>query len=515
MICVKIEKNKYVDSLETLFTTGVLNDQKGIEIGYVNMANKAMKEALKAEEMLTPEIEALSDSDFVIAAKCDSQASFDNALAVISRDIHGEKKESKKTYSSTVDALSAHKEANLCSIAVPGEYALEEVTKALNLGLHCVVFSNNVPLEDERKMKELAREKGLLCMGPDCGVANINGSALVLASINNRGPFGICGATGTGIQHVAAILHECGTGVSQTIGTGGNDLKEKVGGIMMQMGIDALEADSETKYIILISRKPADSVLEPLYQKIEKCTKPVVVFFMGEDKETVEKRGGIYASNLDDCAEKALNLIGKTFKKETDEEIREIAKKACENRPSSQRYLRGLYTGGTYMDEAMRAMTGVIGDIYSNAPLEERLRLSDSTVTKENSCIDYGEEEFTQGRPHPAIDPSIRKPFILKEAMDKEVAVIILDFILTPPGHMDPCGYVLDDVKKAMEEAEKEGRKLVVIGVVLGTDADLQNKSEQVTKMKDAGVIMAKTNYSAALIASEIVRIQREKRNDR
>ena len=93
MICVKIEKNKYVDSLETLFTTGVLNDQKGIEIGYVNMANKAMKEALKAEEMLTPEIEALSDSDFVIAAKCDSQASFDNALAVISRDIHGEKKE--------------------------------------------------------------------------------------------------------------------------------------------------------------------------------------------------------------------------------------------------------------------------------------------------------------------------------------------------------------------------------------------------------------------------------------
>ena len=123
MICVKIEKNKYVDSLETLFTTGVLNDQKGIEIGYVNMANKALKEALKTEGILTPEIDALSDSDFVIVAKCDSQASFDNALAVISRDIHGEKKESKKTYSSTVDALSAHKEANLCSIAVPGEYA--------------------------------------------------------------------------------------------------------------------------------------------------------------------------------------------------------------------------------------------------------------------------------------------------------------------------------------------------------------------------------------------------------
>lgn len=511
MLCVKIEKNKYVDSLETLFTTGVLNDQKGIDIGFVNMASKVFKETLKTEGMLTPEIENLSDSDFVIVASCDSQTSFDNAISVINKDIHGENKESKKTYSTISDGFSAHKEANLCSIAVPGEYALEEVEKALDLGLHCVVFSNNVPLEDERKMKEKAREKGLLCMGPDCGVANINGSALVLASINNRGPFGICGATGTGIQHVAAILHQCGTGVSQTIGTGGNDLKEKVGGIMMQMGIEALEADSDTKYIILISRKPADSVLEPIFKKIEKCTKPVVVFFMGCSRESVEKIGGIYASNLDDCAEKALNLIGKTFKKETKEDIRRIAEKATEGMPPSQKYLRGLYTGGTYMDEAMRAMSQEVGDIYSNAPLEERLRLSDSTVTKENSCIDYGEEEFTQGRPHPAIDPSIRKPFILKEAEDKEVAVMILDFILTPPGHMDPCGYVLEDVKRAMRKAEEDGRKLVVIAVVLGTDADIQNKSEQVRKMEEAGVIVAKTNYSAALIASEIVKIQRGK----
>ena len=123
---------------------------------------------------------------------------------------------------------------------------------------HCVVFSNNVPLGQEREMKELAREKGLLCMGPDCGVANIDGAALVLSSINNRGPFGICGASGTGIQHVAAIMHEAGTGVSQTIGTGGNDCKDPVGGIMMLMGIDALEADPETKYIALITRKPGE-----------------------------------------------------------------------------------------------------------------------------------------------------------------------------------------------------------------------------------------------------------------
>ena len=98
---------------------------------------------------------------------------------------------------------------------------------------------------------------------------------------------GIIGASGTGIQHVAAILHEAGTGVSQTIGTGGNDLKEPVGGITMLMGIDALEADPETKYIILISRKPADSVLQKLLARIRTMKKPRVVFFMGCDKETI------------------------------------------------------------------------------------------------------------------------------------------------------------------------------------------------------------------------------------
>ena len=145
-------------------------------------------------------------------------------------------------------------------------------------------------------MKELAREKGLLCMGPDCGVANINGAALVLASITNRGPFGICGASGVGIQHVAAILHEAGSGVSQTIGTGGNDLKNEVGGIMMLMGIDALEADPDTSYIALIARRIGDEVEPAILNRISLCRKPVVALFMSCDKAAVENTGAIWAA---------------------------------------------------------------------------------------------------------------------------------------------------------------------------------------------------------------------------
>lgn len=506
----RIEKNRYVDSLETLFMTALINSQEGVELGFAAMAKASLKSDLAKNDMLTDEINDLRESDFVIIAKCESKEIFDSVLKQLSKDDNDSPKQTKKSYNDLTKAVKAHPEANLCQINVPGEYALEEVTKALDAGLHCCVFSNNVPLEDERKMKELALEKGLLCMGPDCGVANINGAALVLASINNRGPFGICGASGTGIQHVAAILHECGTGVSQTIGTGGNDLKEPVGGLMMQMGIDALEADPETKYIILISRKPADSVLEVLLARIKRCKKPIVVFFMGCTPKQIEDVGGIFAANLDDCAQKALELIGKKYDLETEDEINAIAQKAVAGLSPKQKYLRGMYTGGTYMDEAMRAMIPVIGPIRSNAPLDPRLKLEDSYKSVKNCCVDYGEEEFTLGRPHPAIDPSVRKAELMREAMDEEVAVIVLDFILTPPGHIDPAGDIVPEIRKAQDLAEKQGRRIVFIASVLGTTADIQDKNAQIGKLRRAGVIVCKTNNTASLLAARIIKLHEE-----
>ncbi len=507
----KIQKNTYIDSLETLFMMSVLNNQKGVEIAFAGMAVPALLADLEKNNLLIEEVKALKSSDFLVVARCDSQEVFNTAVLEAEKQCKWTDEDKIDRCNDIKKAVSICPSANLCQIEVPGEYALEEVTKALNLGLHCCVFSNNVPLKDERKMKELAVEKGLLCMGPDCGVANINGAALVLASINNRGPFGICGASGTGIQHVAAILHEYGSGVSQTIGTGGNDLKPEVGGLMMQMGLAALEADPETKYIVLISRKPGEGVLEVLLEKIKACTKPIVVFFMGCDRAQIEACGGIYAANLDDCADKALSLIGKTFQPETEEELEKLAQTAVDGMKSSQKYLRGMYTGGTYMDEAMRTMEKVIGPVWSNAPLASQYKLEDSYKSLENTCVDYGEEEFTLGKPHPAIDPSVRKREIMREAQDEEVAVIVLDFILTPPGHSDPAGDVIPEIEKAVEKAKEQGRKLVFIASVLGTSADLQNKTAQENKLKAAGVIVCRTNNSASKLAALIVKKQGEK----
>lgn len=510
-VFVKIETGRYIDSLETLYATSVLADQAGVRCGFAGVASNPFKLQVREEGLGCPELDAATGNDFVIIADCDSEESFHSAVKAVYACFQGEAEEkAEETYLSTKAAVHAHPEANLCSVSVPGEYAYSEVKKALNAGLHCVVFSNNVPLEQEREMKLLAREKGLLCMGPDCGVANINGAALVLSSINNRGPFGIVGASGTGIQHVAAILHEAGSGVSQTIGTGGNDCKDAVGGIMMGMGIDAMEADPETRYIALISRKPGDTVLPKLLERIKTCKKPVVALFMGCDREAVEASGAIWASSLDDCAIKCLKLVGIDYPLDTEEKLTALAAEEVKKYAPEQKYLRGLYTGGTYMDEAANVMIPRIGTIWSNCPIRPEWKPEDSYVSRGNSCVDYGEEEFTLGRPHPAIDPSIRKPAILREAMDPEVAVIVLDFILTPPGHMDPTGYVLDDIKMAQQMAEAEGRHITFIASVLGTTADFQDKRKQEGQLRDAGVIVCQTNYRAAVLASEIIRQKKE-----
>lgn len=509
--CIIVQPNNYVDSLASLLSMTALLDCSGIETAYVGMATAANKATLQELGLYDEQVAAAGDGDFIIAAMAQSQDAFQQALLKLEE--RGEEKSAQAgtAFSTLEAACQAHPQANLCCISVPGEYALAETKKALDRGLHCVVFSNNVPLDQEREMKEYAQERGLLCMGPDCGVTNINGVAFVLASINNRGPFGICGASGCGIQHVAAILHEAGSGVSQTIGTGGNDLKEPVGGISMLMGIDALENDPDTEYIVLISRKPAQSVLEKILDRVSRCQKPVVVLMMGCERELIERSGGIYAENLDDCGQKALALIGKECAFATEEELDQLAAQAVQGMSPQQKYVRGVYCGGTYCDEAMNVLVQTTGSVHSNCPLKPEWKLQDSTHSVFDSVVDYGEEEFTLGKPHPTIEPTMRLGAVDRESDDPETAVILMDFILTPPEHIDPAGVTVPALQRAMEKAKARGGRLAVVASVLGTDADLQNVTLQRQKLRDAGVYVCRSNRQAAQLAGKIARLLRER----
>lgn len=506
---IEVRKDTYCDSVLTLLTTAVLQEKEGVEKANVAMGTEANKQIFKMLNMSDPRIDAAGDGDLVIAMLAESEEAFRNALPALDEVISPQKAgDESASYATLGQALQATPDANVCIISIPGEYARAEAERALNAGLHVMLFSNAVPPEDEKAIKELAHEKGLLCMGPDCGVVNLNDVAFLLASINNRGPFGICGASGCGIQHVAALLHANGSGISQGIGTGGGDLKAPVYGATMLDGIDALEDDPDTKYIILVSRKPNEVSMKRVLERVSRCKKPVVVYFMGCEREEVEWSGAIWAESLDDTAAQALKLIGKDLQLISEEELDRMAAEAVVGMLPEQKYVRGMFDGGTYCDEAIGTMEKLIGPIHSNVAAEEELRLKDSLVSVGNSCVDYGEEEFTQGRPHPTMMPEVRNPAIMREASDPETAVLLFDFIFSPAAPRDPVGAHIPDIRKAMELAESRGGKLAVVASICGTDADIQGLEAQKQKLLDVGAYVCPTNYTAAKLAAKIVNLR-------
>jgi succinyl-CoA synthetase alpha subunit len=414
-------------------------------------------------------------------------------------------------------ALAALPDANLALISVPGEYAKEVAMKFLERGIHVHVFSDHVPKEDEVEMKKYAFERGLLVLGPGAGTSIINGVAIAFANAVRRGPVGIVASAGTGLQEVSSLIHNLGSGVSQGLGVGGGDVKNYVGGLMMKLGLKLLDQDEETKVLTIVAKPPEKETLESILQYVEKETrKPIVFGFMG--KFTLSLPKGLVgrasaARSLHATALEAVRLVdeelyerGKEKLTIPYEKLLSMLQPYWEELSPKQKYIRGLFTGGTLTSEALTLLDELKIELYSNAPLPGQKQLPDPFRSVENTIVDLGEEEFTAGRAHPMIDPTIRRLRLIEEAKDPEVAVVLMDFVLGYGSHIDPVGAHLPAIKEAQKIAEADGRKLVIIGYVLGVSGDPQGYESQIEKLRSVGAIVPPTNavgvLSAAVVAS-------------
>lgn len=168
------------------------------------------------------------------------------------------------------------------------------------------------------------------------------------------------------------------------------------------------------------------------------------------------------------------------------------------------RYVRGLFSGGSLCDEAIMILSERLGGVYSNVTAEPRWRLADAWHSREHTCVDLGEEEFTQGRPHPMIDPRLRQERLLKEAEDPEVAVILLDIVIGYGAHPDPASAFVPTIAEARASAARQGRHLSVVAHVCGTESDPQDLVRQERALREAGAIVLPTNAQAAQVAARI-----------
>jgi FdrA protein len=383
----------------------------------------------------------------------------------------------------TLGAAAGRAGATMAMVSVPGQYATIEALDALESGASVMLFSDNVPIEDEVRLKELAAAADLLVMGPDCGTAVVGGVAFGFANVVRRGPVGLVAASGTGAQQLMALLDAAGMGVSHCLGVGGRDLSSAVAGRSTRQALAALDADPDTTAIVVVSKPPAPEVLADLEGYAAGLSTPVHWAILGAGRP-----------DLTAATEAALAAMGVDRPSWPSWE-------GPEQGPV-RGYLRGLFCGGTLADEAMLLAGVQLGGIRSNIPLAPELALGADLRASDHLVIDFGDDSLTRGRPHPMIDPSLRLERLAAEAADPQCGVLLLDLVLGYGAHPDPAPELAAAISAARDAA---GRDLPVVVSLTGTSGDPQGLERAAETLQQAGATVYLSNAQATRHAVSLV----------
>ena len=492
----EIRSGAYYDSVILMQLQRSLAGLPGVIDAGVIMGTDANKELLEQSDLLAPEIQAAGADDMVLVIKAENDAAAQSALESVDELLAARRStgvDEEFLPKSLETAVQMLPEAQWVLVSVPGRYAAGVSRQALDLEKHVFLYSDNVTSMDEIALKATAAEKGLIVMGPDCGTAIVNGVGLGFANKVRRGPIGLVAGSGTGLQQVTSRIHQFGGGITHALGTGGRDLSEPVGAVTAQQELSLLSRDPETKVIVLVSKPPARSVADELVKAARGAGKPVVVDFIGYATAVRQVDNVYFATSFDDAATLAVKLAS--------EDVESIEKFDLDVFSSQQRYLRGLFSGGTLAYEALLVLEGYLPEVYSNVPLDKKYLLEDSLVSREHTILDLGEDEFTVGRLHPMLDNDLRLRRLEMEAADPEVAILLLDVVLGYGAHPDPASELAPAIKAAKTSAENSGRCLEVIAIASGTDEDPQDLNAQIQQLEEAGARVFTSNDAAASFA--------------
>jgi len=493
-----------------------LSERPSVVQASAMMATPANLEILRATGLFVAAFEAAGPNDLCVAVEVADVTVADDVLVEAERLLTSAHTTGGMTAGSTggtqwrartlSSALRARPTANLALVSVPGEHAAYEARLALLAGLHVFLFSDNVPLTDEVALKALAAERGLLMMGPDCGTALIGGAPLGFANAVRRGPIGVVGSSGTGLQEVTSLIHRLGGGVSHALGTGSRDLYAEVGGRTFLAAVDALAADPGTRVIVAIAKPGDTTVQERVLARLAASGKPSVVYFLGGAGASNGKSaltGLILAASIEHAARCAIAMASGEPAPPPSEppEVSDLAQRIADGLAPFQRAIRGLFAGGTLAQEAaaviLRALDAETAVIAGSAP-GEVLNFGGHRV------LDLGDDAFTRGRPHPLIDPRPRNAELVAQAATGDVALFLLDVVLGTGSHPDPAGALMPALDAARVASDAAGGRLRILASICGTDDDPQGFERQRAALQAAGVFVAGSSSAAAAVAGRL-----------
>ncbi|MDE1547652.1 DUF1116 domain-containing protein [Jeotgalibaca caeni] len=499
MLYTVIKQNSYQDSINLMLLTNEVSTLDGVKQSQIMMGTDANKDIFRTAGLYTDEVGAATPNDMVIVVETDDESVVDQVVKKSEQflsDLSVKKDSGQvKNVRNWNDALEQLPDANMALFSIPGIYAADEIEKALDKGLHVFSFSDNVSLEDEVRLKKKAHEKGLLLMGPDCGTGIVSSIPMAFTNVVNPGNIGIVGASGTGIQEVSTIIERLGGGIVHAIGTGGRDLHEDVGGITMKDAIIGLEHHDPTDVIVVISKPPAKKVRDEVMELLQAVTKPVVAIFLGEKPE--QHVGNVYlAHTLEETALIAVDLANGNEVKES--YATEVENKVTATLPEGKT-VKGLYSGGTLANEA--------GTLITEALQLGKTTKAEGYILRTNGfeVMDLGDDMYTQGKPHPMIDPEVRIKKIKEAVEDETTGIILLDVVLGYGAHPDMANALKPAIEEALQTAKESGRDLHIIGTVVGTKYAPQDYDKSVRTLKEMGVLVESSNARAVHLALQLM----------
>ncbi|WP_338748916.1 FdrA family protein [Janibacter alittae] len=478
----------YADSVALLQVSKDVAAVDGVRAAQVAMATPLNLDVIASMGFDLPET---SPNDMVVAVRLDDESRLDAALAAVDAALaavtkRGGSSESSEEAPRTIGTAIKRTGTALALVSVPGPNATVEAMDALDAGQDVLIFSDNVPVEQEVALKRIASDRDLLVMGPDCGTAMVDGVGLGFANTVRPGPVGIVAASGTGCQQLMCLLDHAGVGMTAALGVGGRDLSTEVGALATRQAMRRLDADPSTELIVVVSKPPAEDVAGELRAYAETLATPVHFALLGAGQP-----------DLTASAEAILTTLGRT--------VPQWPMWGSAPEQVSSGRLRGLFAGGTLCDESMLLASESLGPVHSNIPLDPAHALDSSLTAEGTVMIDFGDDSMTAGRAHPMIDPTIRMDHLARTAADPECSVVLMDVVLGHGADADPAATAAPAIREAIASAQADGRRLAVLVSCVGTADDPQVLSTQAQALADAGAEVHLSNARATRRALTLI----------
>jgi len=492
---VELRRGAYHDSVSLMQVSRTVAGTTGVAAAQVAMATELNVDVLRSMGFEVPD--EAGPNDLVVAIRADDRDGLDAGLAAVTDALaalrgtgdSGGGGGDDEVAPRTLGSAAARSGATLAVISVPGQHAVAETFDAIASGLSVMLFSDNVSVDDEVRLKDAAADADVLVMGPDCGTAHVGGVALGFANVVRPGSVGVVAASGTGAQQVMCLLDAAGVGLSHCLGVGGRDLKAAVAGRSTRQALRALADDPATETVLVVSKPPDDAVLADIGAYAAELGLRVHWAVLGPGRP-----------DLTEAIEAFLAAEGHKVP------TWPVTLAAPED-PSlaTGRSLRGLFCGGTLADEAMTVAEATLGGIRSNIAHAPELALGPDLADAGHVVIDFGDDGLTRGRAHPMIDPTLRMERIAREAVDPTCGVLLLDLVLGHGAHPDPAGELADAVRSARALAHADGRALPVVVSLTGTDADPQDRARCAEALAAAGASVFLSNGAATRHALDLL----------